>query len=242
MGYVTDYGFDELIGTTPPIKVWDDPVPGKLYSIGVDTAEGLGHGDASCIQVLRVDTGEQVACYCERLPPDLIAILSYRLGKAYNAGLLVVEANNHGIATINALRQMGYKSLFRRRMLNRVYQRVTEEYGFKTTMSSKPLIISALDEAIRTDSLVIREEETYTELKGYVRDERGHTNGSPFDDRVIALALAQHGRAFMHLREHGDLAAESDYMTFAWWRRQGEPEPTGMVVGANARRRTPIRG
>lgn len=236
---MSDVQWDDITfgGLTPPVKVWADPVPGKLYSIGVDTAEGLGHGDASCVQVLRTDNGEQAACYCERLPPDLIALIAARLGRAYNGALLVVEANNHGIATLNALRQVGYKSLFRRRMINRVYQRVTEEYGFKTTMSSKPMVISQLDEAIRTAALILHEEETFTELKGYVRDERGHTNGSPYDDRVIALALAHHGRAFMHQREDSDARGGGDYMTFAWWNRLGQDEkPKGLVVGAHHRR------
>jgi hypothetical protein len=236
---MSDAQWDDITfgGLTPPVKVWADPVPGKLYSAGVDTAEGLGHGDASCIQMIRTDNGEQVACYNERLPPDLIAVIAARMGRCYNGALLVVEANNHGIATLNALRQVGYKSLFRRRMINRVYQRITEEYGFKTTMSSKPMIVAQLDEAIRTAALIIHEEETFTELKGYVRDEKGHTNGSPFDDRVIALALAHHGRAFMHQREASDSGANDDYMSFNWWRRQGEEaEPGPLVVGRHARR------
>lgn len=232
-----DYGFDELGGLTPPLKMWAEPIEGRMYSLGVDTAEGLGHGDQSCIQVLRQDNGEQVACYCDRLPPDLVAIIAVRLGKMYNAGLLVVEANNHGIATLNALKQYGYRSVYRRRQVNRLYNRVTEEYGFKTTRSTKPLIISALDEALRNAELIIREPETITELKGYVRDEMGRMGGSPFDDRVIALALAHHGRAFMHQRDVAD-APKDDYMTFAWWARQGRDEDDGrMVVGRHARRR-----
>jgi hypothetical protein len=230
------YGFDPLGALTPPIKQWAEPEQHKQYSLGVDTAEGLGHGDQGCIQVLDVTNGEQVACYCERIPPDLLAVVAYRMAVLYNGGLLVVEANNHGLATINALRQMGYRSMFRRRQLNRVYNRATEEYGFKTTRSSKPLIISAVDEALRNDELVIHERETYVELKGYVRDERGSMGGSPYDDRVMALALAHHGRGFMHQRvqERGE---EDDYMSFRWWQRLGqEDKPGALTVGAHARR------
>ena len=234
---MSDYGFDELGGLTPPLRMWADPVEGKLYSLGVDTAEGLGHGDQSCVQVVRADNGEQVACYCDRIPPDLIAVIAVRMARLYNGGLLVVEANNHGIATLNALRQMGYRSVYRRRQVNRLYNRVTEEYGFKTTRSTKPLIISALDEALRNGELMIHESETIVELKGYVRDEAGRMGGSPFDDRVIALALAHHGRAFMHQRDSAD-AQHDDYMTFAWWARQGQETDEGrLIVGRHARRR-----
>ena len=235
---MSDYGFDEeLGGLTPPIRMWAEPVEGKLYSLGVDTAEGLGHGDQSCIQVLRVDNGEQVACYCERIPPDLIAIIAVRMARLYNGGLLVVEANNHGIATLNVLRNSGYRSIYRRRQVNRLYNRVTEEYGFKTTRSTKPLVINALDEALRNTEVIIREAETIVELKGYVRDEGGRMGGSPFDDRVIALALAHHGRGYMHLRDSAD-ADHDDYMTFGWWQRLGQESDDGrLVVGRHARRR-----
>jgi hypothetical protein len=234
---VSDFGFDELGGLTPPLRMWADPVEGKLYSLGVDTAEGLGHGDQSCVQVLRVDNGEQVACFCERIPPDLIAVVAVRMARLYNGGLLVVEANNHGIATLNALRQFGYRSVYRRRQVNRLYNRVTEEYGFKTTRTTKPLIISGLDEALRNQEVIVREQETIIELKGYVRDEGGRMGGSPFDDRVIALALAHHGRAYMHLRDSAD-AVVDDYMTWGWWNRLGrEPDDGKIVVGRHARRR-----
>ena len=237
---MSDYGFDELGGLSPPFKVWEEPQSGVLYSAGVDTAEGLGHGDQSCVQVLRQDTGEQVACFCDRLPPDLAGVVAYRLGIWYQGALLVVEANNHGIATLNTLRHMGYKSLYRRRQTNRLYNRVTEEFGFKTTRSTKPLIIADLDEALRKQEVMIHEPETFVELKGYVRDEAGRMGGSPFDDRVMALALAHHGRAYMHLREPEDVAKD-DYMTFGWWMRLANTEDReGLVVGSHARR-TPSR-
>jgi hypothetical protein len=233
------YGFDEGGGLSPPFKVWQEPEDGHVYALGVDSAEGLGHGDQACVQVLDVASGEQVACYCDRIPPDLLAVVAWRMGAWYRGGLLVVEANNHGIATINGLRQLGYRSLYRRRQINRLYQRVSEEFGFKTTRSSKPLIISQLDEAIRGNEVVIHEAETFTELRGYVRDEKGSMGGSPFDDRVMALALAHHGRAFMHLRDSADAPTDVPY-TFRWWRDLDRPDhPDRLVVGSHTRRSRP---
>lgn len=230
------YGFDGMGGLSPPVKVWQEPEQGKLYSLGVDTAEGLGHGDQSSVQVLEVNTGEQCAAFTERIPPDLLAVVAYRMAAWFNNGLLVVEANNHGLATINQLRQIGYRSLFRRRQINHTYNRQTEEYGFKTTRSSKPMIIAALDEALRGDEIAVHEPESYVELKGYVRDDRGSMGGSPFDDRVMALALAHHGRAFMHLRVVEDQPSVP-YMSFRWWSQLDDGPAKGhLVVGAHARR------
>jgi hypothetical protein len=36
------------------VEVWAEPEPMCAYVLGVDTAEGLGHGDYSVIQVLDI--------------------------------------------------------------------------------------------------------------------------------------------------------------------------------------------
>lgn len=224
---------------SPVFKMFEPPVADGIYSLGVDSAEGLGHGDNACVQVVRHDTGTQVAVYCQRLTPDLLGLLAYRMGHWYNGGLLVVEANNHGIATIATLRRLGYRSIFRRKQINRVFNRDTEEMGFKTSRTSKALIVTNLDEALRNGDLAVLEDETITELTGFVRDDRGVMGGSPFDDRVMALALAQHGRAFLHQRQKERKVAD-DYMTGGWWRRllqQHDAEAGKMVVGTHAHRR-----
>ena len=224
---------------TPPVKVWVPPERDHVYTVGVDTAEGLGHGDNACLQVLDTVSGEQCAVYCGRLPPDLLGSVAGRLGWAYNGALLVVEANNHGLVTISILRRLGYKSLFRRRVTNRVFNRVTEEFGFKTTRTTKPTIINGLDEGLRNGELVIHEAETITECIGYVRDERGVMGGSPFDDRVMALALAHYGRQFLHLREP-ERPKRDEYGTGKWWRSllsQDSGLEGKMVVGRHIRRR-----
>ena len=45
------------------LGVWVHPNPQHGYVMGVDTAEGLGHGDYSCVHVLDLNTGELVAAW-----------------------------------------------------------------------------------------------------------------------------------------------------------------------------------
>jgi len=45
------------------LTVWREPLPKRPYCMGVDTAEGLIHGDYSCAQMLDVRSGEQVAVW-----------------------------------------------------------------------------------------------------------------------------------------------------------------------------------
>ena len=61
------------------LTVWREPVNGHSYVAGVDTAEGLLHGDYSCIQMLDVRNGEQVAVWHGHIPPDELAYEVFRM-------------------------------------------------------------------------------------------------------------------------------------------------------------------
>ena len=78
------------------LTVWQRPERWSGYVLGVDTAEGLGHGDYSCVQVIDAKQGEQVAVWHGRIPPDELATEVYRIGLWYGNALCCVEANNHG--------------------------------------------------------------------------------------------------------------------------------------------------
>ena len=176
--------------------VWREPVPRRAYCVGVDTAEGLVHGDYSCAQVLDVRSGEQVAIWHGHIPPDTLANEVYNLALWYNDALTCVESNNHGLTTITQLRHLGHPNLFRKRMLNRSTTKVSQEFGWKTTRTSKPLLIDDLGMALRAGELTIHDRYTLAELRTYVRNERGSMGGSPHDDRVMAYAIGWRMREF----------------------------------------------
>jgi hypothetical protein len=210
------------------------------YVMGVDTAEGLGHGDYSCVQVLDVGTGEQVAIWHGRIPPDALAVEVTRLGLWYRDALCCVESNNHGLTTITILRQLGYPRLFRQRSLNRTTNKVSQEFGWRTTRTSKPLMIDDLGMALRNDELSIFDVNTIRELRTFTRNDRGTMSGSPFDDRVMALALANQMRKYAHAPEYVEQV--DDYWTVDWWRRlaMGQTDSKDpMRIGAHSVRGTP---
>jgi len=200
------------------LEVWREPDAMHAYVMGVDTAEGLGHGDYSCVQVLDVGTGEQVAIWHGRIPPDALAVEVTRLGLWYRDALCCVESNNHGLTTITVLRQLGYPRLFRQRSLNRTTNKVSQEFGWRTTRTSKPLMIDDLGMALRNGELTIYDRHTIAELRTFVRNDRGSMSGSPYDDRVIALALANQMRKYAHAPEFAP--AVDDYWSVDWFRRQ----------------------
>ena len=136
------------------------------------------------------------------------------------------------------LRQLGYPRLFRKRTLNKVSNRVTQEYGWKTTRTSKPLMIDDLAQALKNEELVLHCDSTLAELRTFVRNDKGGMSGSPYDDRVMSLALANQMRKYAFVPEYVEQIDDS--WTFAWWRRktQADEELPGSVIGQNAGRGT----
>ena len=219
------------------LTVWQEPERWSGYVLGVDTAEGLGHGDYSCIQVLDAKEGIQVAVWHGHIPPDELAYEVHNLGIWYGNALCCVESNNHGLTTITQLRQLGYPNMFRRRSLNNQTNRQSQEFGWKTTRTSKPLMIDDLSMALRNEELILKDQHTIAELRTYVRNERGGMSGSPHDDRVMALALANQMRKYAFIPEY--VQKVDDMYTFDWWMRQAnQPEPVGDTIGLNTLRGT----
>ena len=199
------------------LEVWSPPNAMHGYVMGVDTAEGLGHGDYSCVQALDLNTGEQVAIWHGHIAPDELAAEVFNVGLWYRDALCCVESNNHGLTTITVLRQLGYPRLFRKRTVNIVSTRMTQEYGWKTTRTSKPLMIDDLATALKNNEIGLRDRNTLAELRTFTRNEKGSMSGSPFDDRVIALALANQMRKFAYAPEYAEKV--DDYWTVDWWKR-----------------------
>ena len=220
------------------LTVWKEPERWSGYALGVDTAEGLGHGDYSCVQVVDVKEGEQVAVWHGRIPPDELARAVYNIGIWYGNALCCVESNNHGLTTITQLRQLGYPNLFRRRSLNNESNRMSQEFGWKTTRTSKPLMIDDLAQALKNSELILYDEYTVQELRTFTRNERGSMSGSPYDDRVMALALAVQMRKYAFVPEY--VQNVDDTWTFDWWRRQiPKNVPVSDTIGLNSVRGTP---
>jgi len=204
-------------------EVWRDPNPQHGYVLGVDTSEGLSHGDYSCVQVLDLNTGEQAAVWHGHIPPDELAEEVLSIGLWYRDALCCVESNNHGLTTLTVLRQLGYPNLFRKRSLNQATTRVSQEFGWRTTRTSKPLLIDDLGMALRAGELALFDEGTFAELRTFVRTERGSMSGSPYDDRVIALALANQMRKYAYAPEF--VQKVDDYWTVDWFKRLALREP-----------------
>lgn len=218
------------------LRVWETPNSEDRYVIGADVAEGLAHGDYSCAQVLNVRSGAQVAMWHGHIEADMFADELSKLGRWYNNALIGVEANNHGLTTVTALRNLRYPSIYRDRTVDKVTSKQTNRLGWFTSRTSKPLMIDELAMALRNDELGIYDKRTIAELKTFVRNDKGQMSGSPHDDTVMSLAIANQMRKFTFMPEYRD--TPDDYWSFQWFRRQGaeESKPSWVIGGGQTRR------
>jgi hypothetical protein len=202
------------------LRVWEHAqydVKGRdmAYVMGADVARGLGHGDASVAWVLRADTQEAVAVWHGRVDVDLFGEKILRsLGRMFHNALIAPENNGPGLATIKALQRTGYQRIYRSRSIKHRSEQKVETLGYSTSATSKPLIIAELNAWLRVNNVPDRF--TIEELKSYVRNDEGRMEGSPFDDRVIALAIAVQMLKYAYAREYApDAPVVAN--TFAWY-------------------------
>ena len=201
------------------LAVWDFPEVGEAYVIGADVAEGLGHGDFSSAHVISADTGMIVAHWHGHIDPDLFGetVLAY-LGYFFNHALIGVESNNHGLTTLKALQRMGYQNIYRQRKMNHVSPKASESLGWRTTSVSKPLAVDELNASMRDQSLALFCKNTIGELRTFVRDPNGKMHGSPHDDRVMSLAIANQMLKYVWMPEYRrDLPPRRN--SLQWWER-----------------------
>jgi hypothetical protein len=201
------------------LAIWDFPEINEAYVVGADVAEGLGHGDFSSAHVISADTGMIVAHWHGHIDPDLFGetVLMY-LGYFFNHALVGVESNNHGLTTLKALQRVGYQNIYRQRKMNHVSPKASETMGWRTTSVSKPLAIDELNASIRDESLALFCKNTIGELRTFVRDPNGKMHGSPHDDRVMSLAIANQMLKYVWMPEYRkDLPPKRN--SLQWWER-----------------------
>ena len=228
---VPDSGF--VAGTEGPMRVWEHPELNETYVIGADVAEGLSYGDYSSAHIINARTGMVVAHYHARIEPDLFGDMLCEIGWFYNNALLGVENNNHGLTTLKAIQRYGYKNIYRQRRLAHARPVPTDVLGWRTTSSSKPLMIDELSAAMRNEDLDVCCEYTIGELRTFVRKENGRMQGSPHDDRVISLAIANQMLKFVWLPEYS-VGETIPRNSLVWWEQfLQQPEvPKNQPLGA----------
>ena len=175
------------------IEIWEEPGDFQ-YGIGVDTAEGLEHGDNSVITVQCRDTGREVAQVAGKLAPHDLARTLGKVVRLYGTDrhLAIIERNNHGHAVIAYAKEDQAINLYQRQEKDKITDKVTTVIGWDTTEKSKAYAVSVLSRDLEDGQCIPQNPETYLELQCYVHGERGKMGAmkGKKDDRVTAHFLA----------------------------------------------------
>ncbi len=183
-----------------PLVIWRKPIKkdektGRphRYVLTVDASSGKG-ADFTALQVLDVDEFEQVAEMQVKIPPEQAAEIAYKLGRVYNDALIVCEiTGGWGFSVDQKLRrELKYKNPYTRRVIDRISKRFTDKVGFDTTSKTRPLILAALEEAIREKELGLYSLRAVSEMASFIIDDNGKpaARSGAHDDLVLSLALA----------------------------------------------------
>lgn len=207
------------------LLIWEHPLKGFKYVMGIDPAEGRG-GDNSAIEVFNAHTGEQAAEYVSNhIAPDRFAHLAIEVGNMYNKAFAVVEANNHGHAVIQAMRTR-YYNMYRREIIDKITKEKHEILGWNSNGTTKPLLVDNLEEAARDQSIRIYSEDLLKEMKVFVQTDdigkKGYgAEGTAHDDRVIAAGLCVQGIREIPRQKKPETLAEKKLKEYA--RKHGLP-------------------
>lgn len=195
-GWVSIYeppGYDEIVVNEANVQKVK-----KQYAIGCDVSTGRGL-DYSCAYVVDLSTCALVAEVHAKLDSDQLAEQLHFLGRWYNTARIAIEsAGGYGDAVIVALRdgtagRPKYPRLYRHRQAARPDHHENRAFGFPTNNSTRPLILSGLEQSIREHALPWMTHGLLQECQTFVY---AKTNPSPRaqdgtnDDRVFGAAIS----------------------------------------------------
>ena len=177
--------------------LWDTYKPERLYTIGVDVSEGVGH-NASVIQVLDItdlSDIQQVAVYVnQNINPLQFIPKCYEIFQHWGCPPVLIERNNCGAQVVDQLKTtIGYPNIVNYgpgaagTTFNRNGIMAHTNTKYKGVMNMRYYINEL-------KSVRLRDMNTINELKGFIRSPNGTWAAKPgansYDDRVMSLIWA----------------------------------------------------
>lgn len=193
-------------------KVWEKPDTEAMcthrYAMFVDIGGRHSKADKSEIVVLDrfpITQGwspEVVFSWTGNIDQDVVAWKAAQIGMLYHKALIAVEINSlkktqkdgggdtdHFLTILDEIKDH-YPNLYTRTSPEKVREGVPVQYGFHTNRSTKPMIIDALNAALRDETYIERESEACDQMDMYEVKEDGSYGAveGQKDDKVINRA------------------------------------------------------
>ena len=193
----------ERRGVDHNLWVWESPDYTRNYMVVADVARGDGK-DSSAFHVIDLESNTQVAEYKSQLSPKEFGYLLCGIATEYNEALLVVENNNIGWATLDAILERGYRNLYyspKSEALNaETYLEKIDDPskmipGFTMSMRTRPLVVNKFREYVGDKSVTIQSKRLLEEMKVFIwRNGRPEAQSGYNDDLVMSFATGMYVR------------------------------------------------
>jgi hypothetical protein len=173
--------------------IWQEPVIGHKYVMGVDVSRGDSE-DFSSFQIIDFDTREQVAEYVGKLPPDTMAEVCYKWANMYSCFVVIDITGGMGVSTSRKMQEMGFKNLYVDGVDIANKWKWDPKAGEKIPginfNNKRVQIIASFEEVMRHDfkiysSRLFNEMNTFVYINGRPDHQKGH-----HDDLIMSIAMA----------------------------------------------------
>jgi hypothetical protein len=188
----------ECRGIDKSLWIWEYPDYNRNYTVAADVSRGDG-GDFSAFHVLDVETLNQCAEYKGQI--DLVSFghMLVNIATEYNKALLIVENTGVGFGTIQTIVDTHYPNTFystvdlkyvelQKQMITKYYSEEKKMVpGFSTTLRTRPLIISRLEQYFRDKAVNIYSIRMLGELETFIWDKGKAQAMDGYNDDLCVL-------------------------------------------------------
>lgn len=208
----------DVRGADKGLWVWQFPDYTRSYVICADVARGDAT-DFSAAHVLDISnpTPTQVAEYKGQLGTKDFGHFLVGLATEYNDALLIVERENVGWATLQAIIDKQYKNLFYssadlkyvdvQRQLSNSHHSDDKKLvpGFSTNIKTRPLVIAHLEQFVREKAIDIFSIRTLSEMETFIwKNGKAQAMEGYNDDLMMSLGIGLWVRdTALRLRQEG---------------------------------------
>jgi hypothetical protein len=204
---------------TAPWKLWlptdDDgmPVVDSEYVEGVDVSGGqmetTDEPDYHAIEILDHRSGDQVAEYCSRIDPDLLAEQVLLAALFFKMAYVGVErTGGWGLPILRVLyHDFHYPHLYRGKKVGNANEKIEQRLGWDTNQRTKPLLVAGFAALLRLEEDGVKSRRLADEARTYTRTAKGTMEAEPkkYDDCLSAYMIAKQVASEEPLK--GDLSA-----------------------------------
>jgi hypothetical protein len=193
----------ERRGADRNLWIWEPADYTRSYMVVADVARGDSK-DHSAFHIIDIDTNTQVGEYKGQLSPKEFGYLLVAISTEYNEALLVVENNNIGWATLDAIQERGYRNLYYSPKTEAIN---AESYldklddpsklvpGFTMNLRTRPLVINKFREYVGDKSVIIQSKRLVEEMKVFIwKNGKAEAQSGYNDDLVMSFGTAMYVR------------------------------------------------